>query len=472
MSLRTRLILSHALIVVLCLVIVAFAVLLLLQEYRMRFAMARLDDMTVPIYVQARLLAQRHASLDEVWANLVEQAQETGVYIFLVDDQGNILRQASPGDGLGGRLERLPIEGQSLDISEPYHGTYTAPRRQSWVFAAYPLASLFDSQNESIPEAIVLAVPLSGALALWAGLAEPFLWAGLIALAISVVIAIFLARSVYRPLQRVTEAAGRMAQGQYEQEVLVAGPTEVQRLALAFNHMARQVMLSQQRLRNFVADVSHELRTPLTAIRGFAQAMVDGTAKDSEAQSRAARIIQDESMRMIRLVDDLLELSRIEFGHIQMSREPVDVAGLLQHCHELFAMQAEEKGVMLRMELEAEPQIVGDIDRLEQVFSNLLDNAIKHTPEGGTVSISARQASADWVEITVADTGPGIPPEELPHVFERFYQAKGLAGKPGTGLGLAIAREIVRAHRGDIEARSAPDGGSQFIVRLPINPSL
>ena len=117
------------------------------------------------------------------------------------------------------------------------------------------------------------------------------------------------------------------------------------------------------------------------------------------------------------------------------------------------------------------PHIVGDIDRLEQVFSNLLDNALKHTPKGGSVSILARKASAGLVEITVADTGPGIPPEQLPYVFERFYRADALTGKTGTGLGLAIAREIVRAHGGDIEARSAPGAGAQFIVRLPVSPS-
>lgn len=471
MSLRTRLILSHALIVVLCLAIAAFAVLLILQEYRIRFAVARLDDMTVPIYVQAKLLAERQASLDEVWANLVEQSQQTGVNILLVDDQGNVVRQASPGDGPGGRLEKIPVEGQALDVSKPYHGTYSTSRRQNWVYAAYPLAELFGSQGGSIPEAIVLAVPLSGALALWASFAEPFLWAGLIALAVSVVIAIFLARSVYRPVQRVTEAAERMAQGQYRQEVPVTGPKEVKGLALGFNQMANQVKTSQQRLRDFVADVSHELRSPLTAIRGFAQAIADGTAKDSEAQSRAAQIIQDESMRMIRLVDDLLELSRIESGQIQMLREPLDVDGLLQHCHELFAMRAEDKGVTLKTEHGTVPQIVGDIDRMEQVFSNLLDNALKHTPEGGEVSIFARQSSTEFVEIAVADTGPGIPLKELPHVFERFYQADASAGKTGTGLGLAIAREIARAHGGDIEARNASGGGAEFIVRLPINPS-
>ena len=170
---------------------------------------------------------------------------------------------------------------------------------------------------------------------------------------------------------------------------------------------------------------------------------------------------------MIRLVDELLELSRIESGQIQMLREPVDVKALLEHCQEIFRMRAQEKGLRLRADLEPLPPIVGDTDRLEQVFSNLLDNALKHTPPGGEISISARQTSSDLVEITVADTGPGISPQELPHVFRRFYSAD--AAKTGTGLGLAIAREIVRAHGGDIEARSALGGGAQFIVRLPTN---
>ncbi|MFQ5826841.1 MAG: sensor histidine kinase [Dehalococcoidia bacterium] len=464
MSLRWRLILSHTLIVVLCLAIVAVAVSALLQGYRNRFAMARLDDMTIPIYIQARSLARGEASLDEVWANLREQAQETGVYIFLVDDEGNIVRQASPGEGIGGRLDKLPAGALPHDLSGPYHGSYVMPKGQTFIFAAYPLAGLFGSQSPSLPEALVLAVPRAGALALWAGFSRPFLWAGLIALAVSVVIAVFLARSVYRPIQRVTDAAEEIARGRYDQEIALAGPREVRGLALAFNRMAKQVKHSQQRLREFLADVSHELRSPLTSIRGFAQAMVDGTARDSEAQSRAAQIIEDESKRMIRLVDELLELSRIESGQIQMLREPVDVKALLEHCQEIFMMRAQEKGLRLRADLEPLPSIVGDTDRLEQVFSNLLDNALKHTPLGGEISISARQASSDLVEITVADTGPGISPQELPHVFGRFYRAD--AAKTGTGLGLAIAREIVRAHGGDIEARSALGGGAQFIVRL------
>ena len=470
MSLRTRLILSHALIVVLCLAIVGVAVLGLLQQYRIRFAVARLDDMTIPIYVQARSLVQGDSTLDEVWDNLQEQSEETGVHILLVDDEGAVVKQVSPGEAVV-QLDRLPAGALPSDLTEPYHGTYRFPKGQAFVFVAYPLAALVGSERPTMPETLILAVPLRGALLLWAGFAEPFIWAALIALAVSIVLAIVLARSIYGPVQRVTEAAERIAQGHYEQEVPLAGPREVRRLALRFNQMARRVQQSQQRLRDFVADASHELRSPLTAIRGFALAMVDGTARDSEAQTRSAQIIQDESMRLIRLVDDLLELSRIESGQIQMSREPVDVGGLLRHCHELFSMRAEEKGVTLKMEFASLPSVVGDIDRLEQVFSNLLDNALKHTLAGGTVTVSAHQAPSGHVRVRVADTGPGIAADELPHVFERFYQADPSARKAGTGLGLAIAREIARAHGGDIEARSPAGGGAEFTVRLPVGPA-
>ena len=466
MSLRWHLILSHTLIVILCLAIVAVAVIGFLQTYRNRFAMARLDDMTIPIYIQAKYLAQGQISLNEVWANLEEQAQATGVYIFLVDHDRNIIRSASPEGIIQGPLSKLPQEALPADLSGPYHGTYAISKRQTFVFAAYPLTPLFDSQKPSA-EVLVLAVPRASALALWTSFSRPFFWAGLIALAISVVIAILLARSLYRPIKRVTDAAREIAQGKYSQEIPPAGPTEVKGLALAFNQMAKQVKLSQQRLRDFLSDVSHELRSPLTSIRGFAQAMVDGTAGDSEAKSKAAHIIEDESKRMIRLVDELLELSRIESGQIRMLHEPVDIKTLLEHCQEIFTLRAEEKGIRLRTDLKPLPPVVGDTDRLEQVFCNLLDNSLKHTPQGGEISITAQQVPPGFLEITVADTGQGIPSEQLDRVFERFYRADNSAAESGTGLGLAIAREIVRAHGGDIEAKSTLGKGARFLVRLP-----
>jgi signal transduction histidine kinase len=355
------------------------------------------------------------------------------------------------------------------DISQPVNDTFETLNGQTFIYAAYPVGELFRLRETLHPETFILTVPRAGSLAIWTSLVRPFLYVGLIAFVISVIIAIFLARSIYRPVQRVKEAADKIAQGQYDQEIQVSGPREVKGLATGFNQMARQVKRSQQQLRHFVADVSHQLKSPLTSIQGFAQAMLDGTAEDNDKKIRAAEIIEDESRRMIRQVDELLELSRMQSGQMKMAREPVDIKELLEHCQDIFALRAEEKGLRIKLETELSAPVLGDFDRLEQAFCNLLDNAIKNSPAGSEISTISRRTSSDFIEVKVLDNGPGIPPEQIPYVFERFYQVGGL--RTGAGLGLAIAKEIILAHGGEIEAYSNPGEGTEFIIRLPISPT-
>jgi len=475
MSLRTRLILSYVLIIVLCLGIVATSLVVLLGDQINRLAMARLADTALPIYVQFRAAARGQVPLNQAWTNLQEMSQETGTYIFLLDAEDTVIKQAIPEDSSWIPPSKLEITKPPVPRPTPYRGTYVAPDGERFIFVAQPVTGLFrppNQPNPPNPETLVLAVPRSQALAIWADLAKPFLWAGLAGLAVSILIAVVLARSVYVPIRRVTNAAEEIARGNYEQQVPVAGPKEVKGLATSFNQMSKQVKHSQQMLRDFVADVSHELRSPLTSIKGFAQAMVDGTAKGKEAQLKAATVIEDESKRMMRLVEELLEFSRLESGQITMVKEPVDLKELLHQCYEIFLMHAEEKGVKLKKDIEPLPPIIGDIDRLEQVFSNLLDNALKHTPSGGDINIIARHPNPNFAEISITDTGPGIPAEQMRHVFERFYRADPSAGKAGAGLGLAIARQIVLTHRGDIMAKSTLGKGTEFVVRLPASPNI
>jgi signal transduction histidine kinase len=437
--------------------------------------MARLADTALPIYVQFRAAARGQVPLNQAWTNLQEMSQETGTYIFLLDAEDTVIKQAIPEDSSWIPPSKLEITKPPVPRPTPYRGTYVAPDGERFIFVAQPVAGLFrppNPPNPPNPETLVLAVPRSQALAIWADLAKPFLWAGLAGLAVSILIAVVLARSVYVPIRRVTNAAEEIARGNYEQQVPVAGPKEVKGLATSFNQMSKQVKHSQQMLRDFVADVSHELRSPLTSIKGFAQAMVDGTAKGKEAQLKAATVIEDESKRMMRLVEELLEFSRLESGQITMVKEPVDLKELLHQCYEIFLMHAEEKGVNLKKDIVPLPTIIGDIDRLEQVFSNLLDNALKHTPSGGDINIIARHPNPNFAEISITDTGPGIPAEQMRHVFERFYRADPSAGKAGAGLGLAIARQIVLAHRGDIMAKSTLGKGTEFVVRLPASPNI
>jgi signal transduction histidine kinase len=219
-----------------------------------------------------------------------------------------------------------------------------------------------------------------------------------------------------------------------------------------------------------VANVSHELKTPLTSVQGFAQALLDGTVDTPEGQRTAAQVIYDEAGRMHRLVLDLLDLARLDSGTLEMKREQVDIAVLLKGVLEKFSLQAGRAAVRISYSGEGLPAIPGDGDRLAQVFTNLVENALKFTPSGGQVQVTAVRAG-EFLQVRVADTGAGINPQALAHIFERFYQAdksrRGGQGR-GAGLGLAIVAEIVRAHGGKISVQSLPEQGSEFSVFLPL----
>jgi signal transduction histidine kinase len=467
MGLRGRLILSFLLVIVVCLGVIAGSLYLLSGDSLNRLAGARLADMALPVYIQARIFLRSQAALEQAWPNIEEQAKTAGVCIFLCQSDGTVIRQTSNADNdcafPASIFPRKAVPGvRSL------RGSYVSSDRKTYVYAAFSLAN-FPRLRENVgADWLVLSASPAGTSTILSELLKPFILAGLVALVLSIVIALLLARSVYRPIARVQRAAAGMAEGKYDQEVPLQGPAEVRALAASFNEMARQVKGSQQSLRDFVADVSHELRTPLTSIKGFAQAIRDGTAQGGEASARAAGIIEDETNRMIRLVNNLLQLSRMEAGQIEMKKEPVELGEIIQQCREMFDMRADAKKVFVVTDLDHLPRVSGDIDRLEQVFDNLLDNAIKHTPQGGTITLRGRHITAETVQVTVSDTGPGIPQEQLKHVFERFYRGTGAGERGGTGLGLAISRQIILAHGGDIRVAS-PDGqGAEFAVRLPV----
>ena len=214
------------------------------------------------------------------------------------------------------------------------------------------------------------------------------------------------------------------------------------------------------------------MKTPLTSIQGFAQALLDDTANTPESRKQAAQIIYDESGRMHRMALDLLDLARLEGGIADLKMADVDMKALLQNIIEKFTPRAQRADVALQLKtVDNLPVLIGDGDRLAQVFTNLVDNALKFTPEGGQVTLSAENAGAE-MELSITDTGPGIPKEALPRIFDRFYQVdESRAGgeEHGTGLGLAIAKEIIQAHGGRIGVRSGSGQGTAFTIHLPLN---
>jgi signal transduction histidine kinase len=302
----------------------------------------------------------------------------------------------------------------------------------------------------------------------------PIVEGGLIAFLLSLIFAFALSRWVADPLQQVVVAA-RNYPSEEMKPVSPRGPHEVQDLTRAFNSMVDRVESSQRSQREFVANVSHELKTPLTSIQGFAQAILDDTADTPEARQQAAQIIYDEAGRMHRMALDLLDLARLEAGTADLKMSAVDISALLRNIVEKFMRQAKNADVDLQVNIPDHlPTLIGDGDRLAQVFTNLVDNALKFTPAQGQVTLGAVRTGAE-MEITITDTGVGVPKEALPRLFDRFYQvdpsrARGETAdmRRGAGLGLAIVQEIIQAHDGKISVRSEVGRGTTFVIHLPL----
>lgn len=240
-----------------------------------------------------------------------------------------------------------------------------------------------------------------------------------------------------------------------------------------FRDMTEQHKLDKLRS-DFIANVSHELRTPISMLQGYSEAIIDDVVSGEEERMEMVRIIHDESKRMSRLVTDLLNLARMESGHIQLYKEPLSVVDFLNRLVTKFSQVAKDAEVNLSLQTDetASLLVTADEDRLEQVFTNLIDNAIRHTPNDGMVTLGVYRSNG-MLDITVADTGVGIPEKDLPFVFERFYKADKARtrGKSGTGLGLAIAKNIMEAHHGTILATRGEDAGTVFICSLPFESS-
>ncbi len=265
-----------------------------------------------------------------------------------------------------------------------------------------------------------------------------------------------------RPVAELVDAAERIEAGDYAVRVRARGPRTLRSLATAFNAMSERLESSERERRRLLADVTHELRTPLTVMQGNLEALLDGVYP---ADNEHLEPILDETRVLSRLVDDLRTLSMAEAGALALHRETTSIGELVDDSVASFRTQADSAGIALTAETDGGlPQIEVDPVRIREVLTNLLSNALRFTPRGGTVAVTS-SASDGQLRITVRDSGPGIAPDALPHVFDRFYKS---AESRGAGLGLAIAKSLVVAHGGSIEATSTLGQGTEMRVTLPI----
>jgi two-component system OmpR family sensor kinase len=468
-SLRSRLWLTYALLVgvMICSAGMTLAVYLARNPSASRQEYLRLRLATALLVQRSDAGLARLDQPDQLMPALQRADAALNVRILILNPQGILL--ADSGVGRDAPAPKLSTIETRQAINLPF---FRDAQGKIWLYVLRPLDN---------GDYLVVAAPRPKVQVLTIlrdEFAVPFVQAGGAALILALILAFWIAKWVAAPLQRMAHAARSLAASRSlanSEPIPLEGPAEVKELGKAFNEMVHRVQASQQSQRDFVANVSHELKTPLTSIQGFAQAILDGAVPNEQTLHQAAQVIYDESGRMHRMVVELLDLARLDSGIAEIERLPVNLNTLMQAIYEKFQPIAQQAQVTLRLQLQALPEIQGDGDRLAQVFTNLVDNAIKFTPSGGVVTLSGWGAD-DSVYLSVEDGGPGIPVGERERIFERFYQTdKSRRGDRtrGVGLGLAIAREIIQAHGGSISigdpaASNSSAHGSVFVVKIPL----
>jgi signal transduction histidine kinase len=282
----------------------------------------------------------------------------------------------------------------------------------------------------------------------------------------SVILGVLLARTLTRPIREITSATKKVAKGDLEQQVPIRSNDELGELATSFNQMSADLSKSRDLRRQMTADIAHELRTPLTVVLGHTEALSEG---ELPPDAETFEIIFDETKRLNRLVEDLRTLSLSDAGELHLNRSNISPGDLLERAAAARKSEAKAKEIELVIELaEGLPAVEVDEDRMTQVLVNLLDNALRYTPTGGKIGLSAERIH-EGMAISIQDTGSGIPPEDLDHLFERFYRGDKSRHREegGSGLGLAIAKSLVESQGGQIRVESLPGEGASFIIELP-----
>ncbi len=397
-------------------------------------------------------------------AYLQHSSEELGTRVVLVDSQLRAVSSSDPVVPVGERLQTkellCALEGEEQhDI-----------RKDKWtgeprLFVAAPLQG-----EEGIVGAVQVSIP-------WTKVRQKVVseWirliiTGALLILINILVTLWLTRSVVHPLRALTKAASDIASGHLERRLEVKSNDEVGTLARTFNHMAERLQEMITRQRMFIANASHELRSPLTSIKLRTEALIEsGDNMPPERYRRFLLEIDAEADRLRRLADRLLDLSRLETQPKQPANEVVNLVPVLRDVLDIMNLRAHKGGILLRQDIpDRLPPVRGFSEELSELFLNLVDNAIKYTPRGGLVTLSAC-TDQDFVCISVSDTGEGIPPEDVRHVFEPFYRVDKVRSRRigGSGLGLTIVKTIVELHGGYIEVQSEQGQGTVFTVYLP-----
>jgi signal transduction histidine kinase len=495
-SLRQRLLFSHLIVIVLAMSLVALTLLSFLENYFLQsaedslVAQARFTVQTLipdalaagpPVMTQSPLsnaIQQQAGNL-----NLQTPLTTTASVFNAMDLSGVADTSLQLGTQLATRVRLLNLQGRVL-IDSAKAGIDEELQSDPIVARALQGAYASRSDTTSATPTVSVAMPvivdgqtigvaylsqdLRDVLTVLNDLRARLLLATLIALALSAFAGWWLSRRITRPVQQLTAAAEAVAQGNFAETVQVDSRDELGRLSHTFNDMTARLQAARQMQVDFVADVSHELRTPLTSIKGTIETLRDGAVDDLAVRDRFLETVETETDRLIRLVNDLLTLSRADSAALNLSRKPTDVGQLVQTVSQRLAEQAQTYHLTIEVTLKPDlPLVSVDADRVEQVLRNLLDNAIKYSRPGGSIMLRVSTLSERLVLVQVIDHGLGIPAAELPRVGERFYRADKARARGGHGLGLAIAQSLIHAHGGELWLESEEGIGTTASFTLP-----
>jgi two-component system sensor histidine kinase BaeS len=499
-SLRSKLVISHFVVILLAFILtiaIASVPIRRAQEARLRNGLtlsaetlARQIDLTRQLSPDSDLLDDE--TVRDFAIRLIEAEQRrTGNRILVARPDGTVMVDTNVAGSFEG--QRLAIVSSAIERLSRLTGDARPTIRPSQRVALALDASTVDIGEINDREAVVggtaastlgrrnglypVVIASRQAPPLVDDVIRPLAVAASIALGVSILIAFLLSRSVTGPLRRLTATASAISAGELDTRVPVGEGGEVGTLVEAFNGMLDRLAGAYRSQRELLANIAHELRTPLTSIQGYAQALRDGVVPTEDERDDALLAITEEATRMGDLVEQILQLSRLESGQLPLRLQRVRIEQLFEQLRRQFAPIAVERGVQLVTTQSDELEVVADPNLLFQALGNLAGNALRHTPPGGTVELrSTRIASATRppdVRISVSDTGEGIDSAQLERVFERFYRAGDRATSPGErnfGLGLAIVHEVVERHAGMISVESRPGQGTTFTLDIPIEP--
>lgn len=461
-SLKSRLWLNNIVLIFVVFLFLAGGLIIVFINSPLSYRQTAVRLKVVESNIAERINANLINSREKLTESLKNEAERYQVRLLLVNKENRIIFDS----GIG---KNPPISGLKLNLNIDNQDSLRLSnlrdiQKTRWLYT-----------TTKISENLYLITLTPGPLLEISNLIRddifvPSFRAIVISLIVALGLSLGMAKWISGPLQNLVSGVHDLSLGHFR-SLNLEGPDEVRELAGSFNNLSKKVKDNQQSQRDFIANVSHELKTPLTSIQGFAQSIIDGTTSDAESLKKAAKVIYSEANRMHLLVLDLLTLTRLESGTTDFNPTQIILEDVIKNVIDRFQPQAAQAEVKIEFTQSGKSKIVADGDRLTQVFSNLIDNAIKFNRKNESVIITTR-IERDYSITEIIDSGVGIAQTDLERIFERFYQVdksrKGSSGR-GVGLGLSIAQKIIIAHGGKILVESDLEKGTKFTVRLPLN---